>query len=452
MKIPEIFISYSWEKESNQIADEIENIFKSKNFNIVRDKSNLGYKGLVKEFMDRIGNGKYIILILSENYLKSENCMYELLKIANDDFYNRIFPLILPDTNIFKATDRIKYVHYWENEINNLEKAIKMGSLTNLQGIFSDLNLYAEIRKRIDDITTILKNINTLSIPIHKVNDYTILIEALETKLKTEFTSTSQFEIPENQDYLEIYLKQQFEKSAPDKINQIIKLLRNNESDRKIDINSLNLITKDKSISENVISFYSLYSNFENVKKHLYHSFYLSTTKLNRFYNLNKLSFDERYDNSKTLSNEEKLIQLYEHYRKYNQLIFLKGEMLINKKVPVSSEPVVFFNETFHLIDRISDQIDEIEIDYGENNIMPIGIAHFILEYADPMVYPILQLESEIDDYKFTIQISRKYIPFTSGNTDYLSNLLSSVPVKLSGYGSIEHVEKNHYKIQPIFL
>jgi hypothetical protein len=51
----------------------------------------LGYKGLIKDFMRQIGRGKCAIAVISDKYLKSENCMFELVEIAkNGDFYDWI--------------------------------------------------------------------------------------------------------------------------------------------------------------------------------------------------------------------------------------------------------------------------------------------------------------------------------------------------------------------------
>lgn len=188
MEQPEIFISYSWEAESSAIADELEIAFQQKEIQIVRDKKSIGYKGLIKEFMQYLGRGKYIILIISDNYLKSPNCMFELLQIAqNGNFYDRIFPIIMADAKIFKAIDRLDYIHFWENEISELEEKIKQGSLTNLQGLIDDdLNLYSEIRRNIAQLAGILKNINTLTVKMHRESDYKELYDAISGKIEED--------------------------------------------------------------------------------------------------------------------------------------------------------------------------------------------------------------------------------------------------------------------------
>lgn len=85
----EVFISYAWGGESEVIANSLEQTFGEKSIKLVRDQTDLGYKGLIKEFMQRLGQGKCVVAIINDKYLKSKNRIYELLKISkNGDFYD----------------------------------------------------------------------------------------------------------------------------------------------------------------------------------------------------------------------------------------------------------------------------------------------------------------------------------------------------------------------------
>jgi hypothetical protein len=63
---PEIFISYAWGEIRENIVNEIYNSMIDKGYNVIRDKVSLAYKGNIKEFMQRIGKGKYVILVISD--------------------------------------------------------------------------------------------------------------------------------------------------------------------------------------------------------------------------------------------------------------------------------------------------------------------------------------------------------------------------------------------------
>src|SRR5512139_972145 len=94
----EVFLSYAWGDASEEFANRLDQAFQQKGISIIRDKRDLGYKGMIKEFMERIGQGKCVIAVISDKYLKSPNCMFELLHVVeNGNFYDRIFPIILGD-------------------------------------------------------------------------------------------------------------------------------------------------------------------------------------------------------------------------------------------------------------------------------------------------------------------------------------------------------------------
>ncbi len=188
MSKSEIFISYAWKGDSEVIADALEKTFQQKDIKMIRDKTNLDYKGLIREFMQEIGLGKCVIIVISDKYLKSKNCMFELLEIAkNGDFYNRIFPIVLPDANIYDAVERLKYINYWDEKIEKLNQAIKnVKEVTNLQGITDEINLYRNIRNEISQLTDTIQNMNTLTVDEHLNTDFNPIITAIEKQLNQE--------------------------------------------------------------------------------------------------------------------------------------------------------------------------------------------------------------------------------------------------------------------------
>ena len=95
----EVFISYAWikattgAKTQDGIVSDIEKAL-NKNFNVVIDKKYIKYKDNIKEFEERLGKGDKIVLVISDNFLKSKHCMYEVLKIQEKgNVYKRIFLL-----------------------------------------------------------------------------------------------------------------------------------------------------------------------------------------------------------------------------------------------------------------------------------------------------------------------------------------------------------------------
>jgi internalin A len=180
----EAFISYAWGGDSEGMANKVDAACQAKGIPLVRDKRDLGFKGLIKDFMRQIGKGKAVIVIISEKYLKSENCMFELLEIAKTgDVYDRIFPIVLNDAKIYKSRNRIRYVQHWENEIQELDTEMKTVSSANLQGFREDIDLYQRIRDQIAGLTDLLRDMNTLTAEIHTESGFADLISAIEQKI-----------------------------------------------------------------------------------------------------------------------------------------------------------------------------------------------------------------------------------------------------------------------------
>lgn len=180
----EIFISYAWGDESEAVADRLDEAFRARGVNIVRDKRDLGFKGRIQEFMERLGRGRCVILIVSGKYLKSRNCLFELLHVAkHGDFYERVFPVVLKDARIYDAEERLRYVRYWERKKRELDRAMKGVSAEHMQGFREDIDLYAEIRRQLPRLTDILRDMNALSPETHGESGFEELFKAVMAKL-----------------------------------------------------------------------------------------------------------------------------------------------------------------------------------------------------------------------------------------------------------------------------
>ncbi len=195
---PSIYISHAWGGESEIITQQIVERFKKENLNITLDKNDLGYRESITKFMENLGQADAIILVISNKYLHSEYCMFELLQIYdNKNILERIFPVVLDEVSIAKSTDRLELVKYWENQSTELETKIReLQSLGHIDGITDDLNLYYNIRNKIAKLTSILKDINTLNVGTHRDSDFSHLVSAVKKQIANKDTSTSETDIP----------------------------------------------------------------------------------------------------------------------------------------------------------------------------------------------------------------------------------------------------------------
>lgn len=181
---PQIYLSYAWGEPWEGIVDELDRHFHDMGIEIIRDKRNLGYKGRIREYMAEIGRGGYVILVISDKYLKSENCMFELLEIAHHgELYRRIFPIVLEDADIYKPVNRLRYIKYWEQRIAELDAAMKEVSAANLQGFREDIDLYTDIRNSIAGLVDTIRDMNTLTPEMHRGSQFEALYQAIESAI-----------------------------------------------------------------------------------------------------------------------------------------------------------------------------------------------------------------------------------------------------------------------------
>jgi len=81
--------------------------------------------------MSQIAQGDVIFVVLSDKYLKSPYCMFELFEIwrvnRQDDteFLKRVRVYALEDAKISTPIDRLRYAGYWKKEHDELKRAIE---------------------------------------------------------------------------------------------------------------------------------------------------------------------------------------------------------------------------------------------------------------------------------------------------------------------------------------
>ena len=133
---PEVFVSYKWGGVADELVDEVAGRLAERGVLVVRDRDEVGYRDSIRAFMSRLGAGTAIVVVVDRAYLRSKNCMFELTEIASrPDFAARIFPIVLPDAEIFDPIQLVGYVSYWEEKRAELDRAMRTVGQENLQGI-----------------------------------------------------------------------------------------------------------------------------------------------------------------------------------------------------------------------------------------------------------------------------------------------------------------------------
>ncbi|MEO5887044.1 MAG: TIR domain-containing protein [Anaerolineales bacterium] len=179
-----VFISYAPGGESEEIVNQLDQALQQRGLKIIRDKRDLGFKGSISAFMERIGQGNCVIVVISDKYLRSPNCMFELVEIAEGkQFHDRIFPIVLSNAEIYDPVKRLEYVKHWEGKLAELDKAMREVGQANLQGIREDIDQYSRIRDKVSGLTSILKDMNTLTPEMHRDSDFSEMYAEIEKRM-----------------------------------------------------------------------------------------------------------------------------------------------------------------------------------------------------------------------------------------------------------------------------
>lgn len=163
MKEINIFLSYCW--DDGKIADNIYDYFlNSKNIDLHRDKIDIGVWDSIKEYMQSVSGMDYIILIISDSYLKSANCMYEVLEVMRDRKYkDKIFPAVI-NSEIYNPITRAEYVKHWQGQFRELQEALKEIDVQNLGNLTRDLKRCQDISSNIAEFLDVVSDMNNPNI------------------------------------------------------------------------------------------------------------------------------------------------------------------------------------------------------------------------------------------------------------------------------------------------
>jgi len=113
--------------------------------------------------MKTLKNHDFVLAIISDSYLKSSNCMFEVGEILRDDSYlNNLLFIVLHDSDIkhyknhinsivgasiYSPTGKYLYIEYWQQQKEHINSLITniQGNSTNTAGLRDELKLVEKI-------------------------------------------------------------------------------------------------------------------------------------------------------------------------------------------------------------------------------------------------------------------------------------------------------------------
>jgi internalin A len=167
---PRFYVSYAWadstDPERETIVDQACEEAEKRGTKIIRDKTTLSFGDDIAKFMRAIGEGDRIFVFLSDKYLKSPFCMFELFEIWRNsrqdkaEFLRRVRIYTLGEAKIWKPVDRVRYGKYWKDQQDELRAAVDEAGLDVLgEEDLRSYKLMQDFASKVGDILALFANI-----------------------------------------------------------------------------------------------------------------------------------------------------------------------------------------------------------------------------------------------------------------------------------------------------
>lgn len=123
-----IFLSYT--HSDSEIAEKLANTLRTLGYDVKRDIRNVSKWDDLQDFMKSIRKQDYAVFLVSDNYLHSTNCLYEIMQFMKDEnFGDRSFPIAVgfseTEKNMRKVQNKpislfddfywIEIIRYWQD-------------------------------------------------------------------------------------------------------------------------------------------------------------------------------------------------------------------------------------------------------------------------------------------------------------------------------------------------
>ena len=146
-------------REREAVVDRLCEAAEQRGLVILRDKNVLRLGDSIEKFMQRLAGGDRIFVILSDKYLRSPYCMYELMEVwrkcsaEEEKFLTRVRIYIVPGTKVYTLSDRAQYAIHWRQEYERVPTLIHDhgADVVGRRG-FQEYKLMGDFRRSVAEI------------------------------------------------------------------------------------------------------------------------------------------------------------------------------------------------------------------------------------------------------------------------------------------------------------
>ena len=144
---PTVFVSYNRDSGSD-FADSLEEQL-SACAKVIRD-TDLDDWGSFTEFMKTIRKQDFAVIVITDKYLKSEACMFEVSEVMKDENWRDKAMFAVLDTGIY-SKNQSDYIRYWQDQRLEAKRSAEGIDVENMGPITAKLKKIAAIEQCLGD-------------------------------------------------------------------------------------------------------------------------------------------------------------------------------------------------------------------------------------------------------------------------------------------------------------
>ena len=200
-KPQEVYISYAWGddtpagKTRAEVVDRLCSALEKDGFHPIRDRDQIRIGDLISLFIERLTRGDWVVTVISDKYLRSPYCMYEIYRLwqkYQEDpqaLSRHVVPIVLPEVKIGRLGERAVYVEHWVDEAESAKKVLgnKKLMLHLSDKSVREARLTQRFADHVDDILHFLNDVlMPRQLDAHFEGDFQAVREALRRRIQGE--------------------------------------------------------------------------------------------------------------------------------------------------------------------------------------------------------------------------------------------------------------------------
>jgi len=124
-KPAEVFLSYAWGDEEELRTKAATGLYRAlaeHGFQPVRDRDQIRPGESISAFIRRLTRADLVVAVISDKYLRSYYCMYEIYRLwqrfqgNRDELARHVVPIVLPEVQVGSLKARAPYLTYWNEQ------------------------------------------------------------------------------------------------------------------------------------------------------------------------------------------------------------------------------------------------------------------------------------------------------------------------------------------------